>query len=305
MSRSARAGTVLLLLLAYLCATTYPYEMLSNAAVIDDGAFVFQAPGIVAWQGPAAAPETQRLDIRLVATSFDPLQEGPARIFTVSDGHYAANVTIGQAREDLIVRLRRNGSNLLGEPRFVVPGVFGSPTPQRLRVRVARDALLVDVNGERSLEAPLAGSPFALWDSGYTAAIGNEHTWRRAWLGRLDHVQVAIDGAATDLASSPSLSVPGMRELLRQKLVTVSSSVFDLIINLIAMVPFGLVTALALPRYPLAGSVALWLLAAVSVELAQVLIPGRSPALSDIAMNSLGAGLGAWAATRFTQKAGA
>jgi hypothetical protein len=290
----ARFVFLLTLAFGFLCATTYPYLFLANHAKLTPQAAIFEKPGLISWNNFHCSPKTQQVVIRLGAKPYSINQEGPARILTISRDHYHSNVTIGQEGPDLIIRLRRDSKSELGVPPFVIPQVFDSLNMKTIEVGISENSLIVKVNGEEVLLQKLVDSPFKFWDAEYSLGLGNEHTWERPWIGEIYAVQLSVDSATTDLLASDSISRAGIMHLLRHKLVWVSTSIVDLVLNFALMLPFGALTAAAFPRHRIASSLGLWFILAAIAETTQALIPGRIPAISDLILNVMGAGVGAW-----------
>ena len=285
---------LLTLVFGYIAVATYPYAFLKNHAKLTAQTAIFEKPGILVWDGQTISPETQRIIISMNATPYSTNQEGPARIVTISRDHYHSNITIGQRGSDLIIRLRRDSINALGLPPFVVPRIFESLAPQRLEVAVNKDSLTVKVNGDMEISQKLADNPFQFWDANYSLALGNEHTWQRPWIGEVNAVQLTVDTTTINIMSSDSISKPGIIHLLRQRLILFSPSVVDWIVNFVAMLPIGALTASIFSRHRIAWSLGFWSVMAATVETAQALIPTRYPAISDLVLNATGAGAGAW-----------
>ncbi|MDX2232836.1 MAG: VanZ family protein [Leptolyngbyaceae cyanobacterium bins.349] len=91
--------------------------------------------------------QQEQFTLNLIATPANLQQRGPARIVTLSKDSRNRNFTVGQAANDLVIRLRtpitgRNGSN----PPIIVPQVFRDTTPRHLVVTYARSTLHVYVD---------------------------------------------------------------------------------------------------------------------------------------------------------------
>ena len=80
------------------------------------------SPAGMDWVAEAAA--TDRLAVRLEARTGQAVQQGPARLLAVSENHFQADLMVGQDGDDLVVRLRRPGSDPSGDPPFRVDDVF-------------------------------------------------------------------------------------------------------------------------------------------------------------------------------------
>lgn len=74
---------------------------------------------------------------------------------------------------------------------------------------------------------------------------------------------------------------------------------FDAVANLLLFVPFGAV--LCLRGWPLRRAAAMGIVFSASIELAQLVIPGRTTSLDDVICNTLGTALG-WAVVALTRR---
>ena len=294
-SVSRRYVVVVGLIVAFLLATTYPYSLRTNGAELLNDKALFRSPGILVWTGPEFDFGAQQIVIDLGLRSYLSNQTGPARILTISHDHYHSNLTIGQEGSDLIVRLRRERDELLGVPPYVVREVFREAnTPTLIALEVLQNKIEVYVNNELRLSQSLRTSPFRFWDPSYRIALGNEHTWERPWLGEIHSARVTAAAQEINLLDRDQLAKAGFADQLVRKFSLFSDRASDLIVNLLAMVPIGFLTAWAFRRHHVARSMALWLIVVICVEAVQVLLPNRYPALSDLVLNVLGIGLGAW-----------
>ncbi len=76
--------------------------------------------------------ETSEFSLIATVASAEPMQSGPARIVSLSNGTSERNFTIGQQDDDLIIRLRTPISGVNGAaPEMTVPDVFAIPDQKR------------------------------------------------------------------------------------------------------------------------------------------------------------------------------
>lgn len=82
-----------------------------------------------------ALDDALAITVRLDITSASIDQDGPARILTVSKGLSWRNLTIGQAGDALVLRIRtpRSGPNA-ASPQFVFHGIFAEGRPRAIRL---------------------------------------------------------------------------------------------------------------------------------------------------------------------------
>jgi hypothetical protein len=183
----------------------------------------------------ADARDRSQLDLHVELRAARPHQVGPARVLTISESPYAADLMLGQDAEDLVIRVRRPGSDGSGEPPFVVPrllsdgqwhgvdlvigpGANGTTLAVRADGRSAVDAGLADgtpADGSSSGgsasrgtradgvagdgEQRLAGEALAGWNSGYRVALGDEPGGERGWRGDLRAARIEVGGQRIDL----------------------------------------------------------------------------------------------------------
>lgn len=284
----------------FILATTYPYGLRTNDARISGGTAIFDSPGILVWNGADIDYANRHFGVHLTVRSYFDLQNGPSRIFTISRDHYNSNFTIGQMGSHLVIRLRRTEKEFLGMPQFVVEDVFREAGKLvSIEIKMENSLFTVIINDELRLSRNLSSSLFRLWDPTFELALGNEHTWDRPWFGEIQSANVFAGGQVLNVLDDKYLVLAGFWHQLRHKLVFVSDQIDDLIVNLVAMVPFGFLTAPAFQRQHAMRSIALWFLVVLCAEAAQVLIPQRFPAVSDLALNTTGIGIGAVLWTRF------
>lgn len=114
-------------------------------------------------------------------------QRGPARIVSFSRDAALRNFTLGQQRDQLVMRLRTSETDLNGLPQINL-GLLRPNTVNRLvftyrpgEAKLYRDGREVQI---RNLQGD-----FSNW-SDHFIVLGNEKTGGRAWQGRLEAVQI-------------------------------------------------------------------------------------------------------------------
>ncbi len=300
----------------------FPEQVANGAELPAQGGIRFPTPGIVRSVGPpgwvSAAMRSQRLELMLRVRPFSSDQTGPVRIFTLSADPRFRNLTIGQEGEDLIFRLRTPGTNLNGtygydHPVAELPGIFRMPgawvdihvaiEPGRLQISAGAPA-----SGNRvGLETALAAAPLRDWDPSYRMALGGELTNERSWLGEIQQALVRTEGHAVDYAAPAARGTleasPARFWYARQYFTVVPFRDFepeDAFVNVAGYVPLGLLFGTwawlrGAARSSWRRTLALVLLvAAVSAahEVLQFMIPARHPSTTDLALNTLGGGIG-------------
>lgn len=306
--KAAKAAIVLFVCSLYIVIGCLPYtsvEYFPNYVVRDatSDALIFERPGIAymrstpEWLSSPSEINEAVVDLLVRASTIN--QDGPARIFTVSQNSSSRNLTVGQSMTDLVIRLRRSPATPNGTPAFEVPGVFEVGAVVRITVSISDTRLEVSVDGQRRLSEPLSSSPFGFWSPDYRLALGNEMTFDRPWLGAIERAVVSVNGVSYDHLSDLSLGAFGRyylpRDLYPARFAWQLPLVVDWVVNFVGFLPLGMLVAVMVSARGLALLSAGLLSAAVSaaVELTQMWLPWRFPGLSDVVLNLSGGALGA------------
>jgi VanZ family protein len=113
-------------------------------------------------------------------------QEGPARIVSYSKNSRLRNFSLGQARGDLVMRMRTSESDVNGTDRVLIgKGLFRPNEPQHVTVTYDFSQQQVYVDGDMRLRTTMPWGRFTTWDPSYSFVVGNEATGNRPWLGKL------------------------------------------------------------------------------------------------------------------------
>ena len=108
-----------------------------------------------------AAHRANTFSIQTDVTSADAAQRGPARIASISLDADRRNVTIGQERDALIIRLRTPASGENGtKPEIALPGVFAGGRTRHIIVTYEAPLLSVEVDGEHHALSLAPGTVF-------------------------------------------------------------------------------------------------------------------------------------------------
>lgn len=312
---------LLLFLVLYWSVGFYPFAITSpiffyknNVQQTDRGGLSFLRSGIAYTDDPPVwvsnVIEDSAFELKLKVVSYNSHQEGPARIFTVSRDHYHRNLTVGQAQEDLIVRLRTPETGNNGTPDYVVQQVFSqtssNPDTQRIIIRVRSGRLEVEVNGQEALSAPVPPNALSNWDPMYRLALGNEFTFYRPWQGEIleavVHVRNQEISYLAERLQTPTMYI-AVRENLSVEIVpcpltrTCAVDPIDWATNLLGFLPFGFLLVIFRSK-PLHLLVAFsWSAAlSLSIEIGQLFFMDRIPSFTDLLLNSIGGAIGAWVA---------
>lgn len=146
-----------------------------------------------------AARRFDAFAIQALVSSADPTQRGPARIVSVSADAARRNITLGQERDALIIRLRTPAGGENGQkPEVLIPGVFADRQPRDITVQYDAPLLHVWVDSEDyelSFAPGLAFFPgFATENRWAVAMVGNPHRYDWAYWGLVTGLGVMTFG---------------------------------------------------------------------------------------------------------------
>ena len=245
--------------------------------------------------------DLRQLRLVLTAQCGEASQSGPARLMTLSNSPFERNLMLGQDGADLVVRLRREGSNANGMPDFRVAGFFRACVEQTLELDLDPERLILRADGETVL---LSGPLRLDWQQRFPIWFGNEGSWDRGWRGDLRNLRLEANG--TMLAESfATATLPAGAWLLSDRaqvahgftLVPFSRPKpllsLDNQLNVLGFLPFGLLLAWGWAgRLNVLTAGALAALLSGSIELGQIGFAGRFPSTTDLCTNTLGGILG-------------
>ena len=145
------------------------------------------------------ARQENEFSIEFKAASADPTQRGPARIISLSADAERRNVTIGQERDALIIRLRTPAGGENGQkPELLVPGVFADGRQRQILVEYNAPQMWVTVDGQ---EYALSLAPGAAFFSGFITENrwqivmdGNPRRYDWAYVGLVVGLGVVVFG---------------------------------------------------------------------------------------------------------------
>jgi hypothetical protein len=215
-----------------------PYAVPNGAAWTAHGAGVsFESPGLVTTIVPPhelyrAVVSRSAVSIALWVTPLRTVQpsrsehQGPTRVVSSSSGTMRRNLTIGQEREALVVRLRTTATDEAGA-ELSVPGVFRAGEKRHIVVAADGSTTRVYVNGRLWALERGPGGDLSNWDHSYPLVLGNETDGQRPWLGSVDGVTVYDRVLAPEEVAAQSeyvSSVPTPAEDLGSPLVLYARS---------------------------------------------------------------------------------
>jgi hypothetical protein len=242
--------------------------------------------------------------------SFNPRQNGPARILTVSANPTTRNLTIGQAGDDLVLRLRTPETCTNGLPEVRVADVFKTRAWRDLELRLVSETLTLRVDGRTVFRKTLPDGALHVWDSRFPLSLGNEPTHDRPWLGEISRAEIILDGQTMDCLKPGIVELPWLIPRYQslanpQSLLRQPKMLMDMFWNFVCFIPLGFFVAAFRGKH---GSLVLAILVCSltsgAVEILQIFLEGRLPSVVDWFWNTLGAAAGGVAARRlFTSAA--
>jgi VanZ family protein len=118
-------------------------------------------------------------------------QAGPARIFSYSKDPWLRNFTVGQSRNNLVVRIRTTNTDLNGtKPELIVENAFNDKELKHLVIMYDFLEQRVYINGEQRVQSKVLKGNFSNWDPSCRLAIGNETIGNRPWKGKVYYAAI-------------------------------------------------------------------------------------------------------------------
>ena len=137
-----------------------------------------------------ALQASNQITIEAVLTPQDTTQEGPARIVSLSRDPGVRNFTLGQTKEQYILRLRTSETDKQGQPDIVTDE--GVVEAKRQHVVVTYDGFFnagIFVDGELKRQGVRSGD-FSTWDDSFRLVLANEDSLDRQWRGKIELVAI-------------------------------------------------------------------------------------------------------------------
>lgn len=304
--RVALLGTVLVLLvIAYFpFALSPPRNQVTRSA---DGSLRFgQLNYARTWGTPAwlnDARTSGRIQIQLEANP--PTLRQYASMMIMASDSWDTDFAIVQDHSDLMIWLRRPGSDPNGDPPFVIRGVFQPQRWTRVDLIMIRGDLRIDVNGRTRLTEHLPADSLQVWGQG-RIALGDEVVGGGPWQGQIRLARVRSPGYAVDYVRPGALYIPVNYIYIPSHIESFPprglESWLIVFLDMLSFIPVGFLIVFA--RRPLVRPVPATLLsAALAVALAagKFLFYGRHASAADIVVQSAGGLLGAVLAWRLTR----
>lgn len=267
-----------------------------------------RVPAGIAFDGPSrvytprppewlpAVRSGSSFELTIAAAATEPFQPQVARLFAVSRDYHHADIVVAQEHDDLVVRVRRTGSDLSGEPPARVPDVFSSRALRRIVVRREGPSLEVAVDGRTGASLDLGNGGLRRWRTDFRVALGNEHLGGRAWKGTIAEATVEVGGRSWDYVHG-DIRIPRRVWFVPERLrhwTTIGSAVDLAVSGLhgLTFVPIGMLAVLADERRRRRRAVALVLALDAGLFLAKVVASGRHPSAVDLATQAIGGLIG-------------
>ncbi|MCA9200624.1 MAG: DUF1549 domain-containing protein, partial [Planctomycetales bacterium] len=180
----------------------------------DGGLAVHASASIVTDSPPqelmAAIKNSNAFSVEVWLQPADLQQKGPARIFTISDGPSARNLTLGQDGDRFDVRLRTTSTDQNGMPSLASQS--NAVSTERTHVVFVHDAQghsALYINGQENASKHQPGS-LENWDQRFRMAVANEVSGDRPWRGHLFLVAVYDRSlSVTEVQQNFAAGVPG------------------------------------------------------------------------------------------------
>ena len=242
------------------------------------------------------------IQIQLVASPQSLRQD--ASIMMLASDYWDTDIAIGQDHSDLVVWLRRPGSNANGDPPFVIRGVLQPQRWTSVDLRLLRGDLRINVGARTRLTEHLPADSLQTWGQGQIA-LGDEVHEGGPWQGQVRLAQVRTPGHAVDYVRPGALSIPASYLYLPDHIESFPpkdlKSWLTVFLHMLTFIPVGFLIVLA-RRLPVRPVPATLLAAALALALAagKFLFYGRHAAMADIVAESAGGLLGAVLAWQLT-----
>lgn len=323
-TRQAYWASLLLLIVFYGIVGFYPFKLAPlsaglqhNGAALTTAGLHFRSAGIAytpeapGWLQHAIA--TSLFEMSLEVRTADEDQYGPARIFTLSANPVRRNITVGQSGSSLIVRVRTPRTSLNGIPEYRMKNIFAEPGWHQIDILISGKVLEIRVDGESMVFEHLTDPALSVWDNSYRAALGNEFSGDRPWLGEIRKAVVRGGDQSFDFLTPGALHIadefsinpanpanPAYYSLIPKQQFN-NTAILDWTVNFLGFAPFGWLVGIL--RRPHSGILLATLLAATlsaTIEISQLFfLLDRYPSSVDLLLNSLGASVGAWVANNY------
>jgi hypothetical protein len=231
-----------------------------------------------------------------------------ASIMMLASDYWHTDFAIGQDHSNLVLWLRRPGSNSNGDPPFVVGGALRPRWWDRVDVMLHRGVIRIDVNGRTRLTVHLPADSLRTWSPGQIA-LGDEVHGGTPWQGQIRHAEVRTPGYAVDYVRPRALSIPARYLYFPDHIAPFppmdQNEWLIFFLHWLSFIPVGflIVWARRPPVRPIPATLLATVLA-VMLAAGKFLFHARHMTVADIVMQAAGALLGALLAWRWAANAG-
>lgn len=299
--RVALLGMVLVLIvIAYFPFAWSPPRIVRNQVTRSaDGSLQFgemnyaRTPGTPAWLQYARASGIIQIQLQAYPQS---LQQNAAIMMLASDSWHT-DFAIGQDHSNLMVWLRRPGSDINGDPPFVIHGVLQPQRWNSVAVILQRGAFRIDVDDKTRLTEHLPDDSTRVWSLGQIV-LGDEVHGGGPWQGQIRLARVRTLGYAVDYVRPGTLLIPASYLYLPDHIEPfppMNRGQWMLaFLDMLSFIPVGFLIVLS-RRPPMRPVPATLLAATLAVALAagKFLFDARHTSLAILVMETVGGLLGA------------
>jgi hypothetical protein len=249
-----------------------------------------RTPGTPAWLEVARTSGVIQIQLHV-----EPQAQQRAAIMALASDYWDTDFSIEQNHSDLLVWLRRPGSDANGGPPWDIGGVFQPQRWTSVNMMVRHGDVRVEVDGRTRLAHQLPTDFLRVWGHGQIA-LGDEVHGGGPWRGQISLAQVRAPGHTVDYVRPGELSIPASYLYLPDHIEPFPPGQVDWLtgfLDLLSFIPLGFLLVLA-RRPPMRPVPAGLLVAAFAVGLAagKFLFHGRHTGVLNIVLELIGGLLG-------------
>jgi len=254
---------------------------------------------------PAWLPLVRRSGSIQIHLEFDPRSLGQrASIMMLASDFWNTDFAIGQDHSDLLVWLRRPGSDANGDPPFVVHRIIRAQRWNSVYVMLQRDEIHIYADGIR-LTGHVPVDSARVWEQGQIAFGGEVHGGG-PWEGKISQARVRTPGYTVDYVHPGALSIPRSYLYLPDHIEPFPPTSLDqwllVLPDLLSFIPVGfLIVWTRRPPVRLLPATLLAAVLAVMLAAGKLLFHQRHTSVADVLMQVVGALFGAWLAWRLAR----